>query len=362
VNALPRAEVAARIAAYLQNPEPDGLSAVAREVFAFQYEHNAPFRRFCDGRGVTPDAVRTWQDIPAAPAVAFKRFALTCAPEEECTPERGGRVFHSSGTTGTETSRHFMDATALNLYRLSLRAGYSRFVMPDGARLPVLALMAPPDLALHSSLSFMLGELIGEYGGAFFIGDGWQERLAETLRQLEGPVVVFGTAFAWVHFFDSVSETFALPLGSRVVETGGFKGRSREVEREELYALFTERLGVLVTHSLSEYGMSEMASQFYDSTLYDHVHGIVRPSRKVSPLWLRTRIMDPVTGKEARAGEAGLLAHYDLANLNSVLAIQTEDMGIVAEEGDGFYLLGRAPGAVLRGCSLTAEELMISRV
>lgn len=204
----------------------------------------------------------------------------------------------------------------------------------------------------------MLGELVGEYGGAFFVEEGWQERLAETLRELQGPVVAFGTAFAWVHFFDSVSERFSLPSGSRVVETGGFKGRSREVARDELYTLFTERLGVPATHCLSEYGMSEMASQFYDSTLYDHVHGIVRPVRKVALPWLRTRIMDPVTGQEAKTGEAGLLAHYDLANLNSVLAIQTEDMGIAAEDDDGFYLLGRAPGAVLRGCSLTAEELM----
>jgi hypothetical protein len=103
--------------------------------------------------------------------------------------------------------------------------------------------------------------------------------------------------------------------------------------------------------------MSEMASQFYDSPLRDHALGTTRPARKIAPPWLRTCILDPITGQEAAPGAPGLLVHYDLANLNSVLAIQTEDMGYAADDGDGFVLLGRAPGAVLRGCSLTAEEM-----
>jgi hypothetical protein len=195
----------------------------------------------------------------------------------------------------------------------------------------------------------------------FFWGDGWQGRFAEKLRTVEQmgkPCVLFGTAFAWVHFFDTTPERFALPPGTRIVETGGFKGRSREVERDELYNLFTERLGVVPTHCVSEYGMSEMASQFYDSTLVDHMNGVTRPVRKLAAPTIRTRIMNPVTGKECEPGEPGLLLHVDIGNLNSVLAIQTEDMGVQAEDGDGFVLLGRAPGAILRGCSLTAEEVV----
>ena len=130
-----------------------------------------------------------------------------------------------------------------------------------------------------------------------------------------------------------------------MIETGGFKGRSREVEKSELYALFTERLGADPMCCFSEYGMSELASQFYSQ-------GVDGP--KLAPPWLRTRILDPVTGTDAAPGKPGLLAHYDLANYNSVQAIQTEDMGIWDERG-GFQLLGRAPGAVLRGCSLLAE-------
>lgn len=331
-----------------KRPCPDGFDPLARRLFAVQYERNAPYRAFCDGRGVTPETVASWRDIPAAPAAAFKRFALTCAPQAACTPERGGRVFHSSGTTGDETSRHFLDAPALDLYRISLRAGFRRFALPDHAALPVLALMPPPQEAPHSSLSFMLGELIADYGGRFFFADGWQTELADILRSLAEPVVLFGTAFAWVHLFDALNdrnETFALPSGSRVIETGGFKGRSRELARDELYAAFTARLGVPPAHCLAEYGMSEMASQFYDAN-----SGV-----KIGPPWVRTRILDPVTGADAAPGAQGLLVHTDLANSNSVLAIQTEDWGQAAPDGEGFVLLGRAPGAVLRGCSLTAE-------
>jgi hypothetical protein len=355
--------LAASIAGYIVAGEKDdaAFTKLALHLFVYQYERNVPYRRFCDGRGVTPDAATSWRDIPTAPAAAFKRFALSGAPEADCTPERGGRVFHSSGTTGAETSRHFLDEAALGLYDFSLMCAYRRFVLSDKEKFDkhtVFALMPDPESAPHSSLSYMLGSLTEGYGGGFFWGDGWQGRLSDALASTGDAVTIFGTAFAWVHFFDSTTEAFALPAGSRVVETGGFKGRSREVSRDELYALFTERLGVPPTHCVSEYGMSEMASQFYDSTLRDHLNGITREPRKVAPPWLKTRILDPVSGTDAAPGQPGLLAHYDLANLNSVLAIQTEDMGIAAPDGDGFTLLGRAPGAVLRGCSLTAEELL----
>ena len=353
--------LAEEIAAFLQSGAENSVpfDRLAQRVFAYQYAHNEPYRRFCEGRGVRPESLVSWQEIPAAPAVAFKRFALTCALEEACTPEQGGAcVFHSSGTTGTETSRHFLDAAALNVYRASLQRGYERLVTPDAATLPLFALMPTPETAPHSSLSFMLEALIAVFGGGFFWDDGWQARLADALRTRNEPVTVFGTAFAWVHFFDATDERFVLPPGSRVVETGGFKGRSREVSRDELYQLFTERLGIPPSHAVSEYGMSEMASQLYDSSLFDATKGIARSPRKIAPPWLKTRLLDPVTGNDAAPGQPGLLAHYDLANLNSVLAIQTEDLGIAAPDGDGFVLLGRAPGAVLRGCSLTAEALM----
>jgi Acyl-protein synthetase, LuxE len=310
----------------------------ALALFAHQYTHNLPYHHFCNGRGKTPENVIAWQEIPAAPASAFKHFPLTCAPESECV-----KVWHSSGTTSTETSRHFMDAPALDAYKKSLHAG---FVASIGTQ-PVLALMPTPEDAPHSSLSFMASELIATHSGEFFWGNKWQERLTASLQSINQPMTLFGTAFAWVHFFDALNNAkIPLPSNTKIIETGGFKGKSREVSRDELYGWFVEKLGVPLTHCHSEYGMSEMASQFY-STGNGPLYG---------PDWLQTRVLDPLTETECPNGTPGLLAHYDLANTNSVLAIQTEDWGYKNANGDGsLVLLGRAPGAVLRGCSLLAE-------
>lgn len=308
------------------------FDALALALFAVQFAQNVPYQRLCKGRGLTPETVTRWQDIPPVPAAAFKYFALTCVPEKDCPV-----VFHSSGTTSSETSRHFLSSASVEVYRTSLRAGFT-WALPYAPQ-TLLALMPPPSELPHSSLSFMLEALCA----TFFTPDS----LAEHLRENYQPVTVFGTAFAFMHLFDGTDgERFALPHGSTVIETGGFKGRSREVSREALYGLFVERLGVPLNNCYSEYGMSELASQFYS-------RGLDGP--KQAPPWLRTRLLDPVTGTDAAPGTPGLLTHYDLANLNSVLAIQTEDLGI--EVPGGFQLLGRAPGAVLRGCSLTMEEL-----
>jgi len=347
------------IRSYISNPDAEQVEGLFLRIFEYQWRFNRTYRAYCDRRNLSPDNILRWQDIPPAPAAAFKRFELRCSPLEDAAIANGGITFDSSGTSQSETSRHYMDAPALSVYRTSLRGGYRKYVLTDLESPEILALM--PTLTAESpfsSLSFMLEELIHDYGGAFLTGMGWQEKLRNSLRGRTEPVVLFGTAFAFLHFFDFSDEQFSLPTGSRIVETGGFKGKSREVSREELYSLFTERLGIPATHCISEYGMSELASQYYESTFYDFTRDVSRVSRKVASPTLRTRIVNPVTNHDVAPGEAGLLVHYDVCNLNSVVAIQTEDMGIWADDKkDGFHLLGRAPGAVLRGCSLTAEEM-----
>ncbi|MDH7571325.1 MAG: long-chain fatty acid--CoA ligase [Armatimonadota bacterium] len=350
------ADLAPAIAAFIaaEDPRDEAFDAVARQLFGYQYVNNLPYRRYCDLLGVTPDNIAHWTQIPAAPAAAFKEHSLTCVP-----PEAAQCVFHSSGTTGRAASRHYLSAHALALYNQSLRAGFNRFVLPDGARLPLWALVPPPQEAPHSSLSYMIRSLMDADPRSshrfFWRHDGPDTTaLAAALRSCAEPVILFGTAFAWVLFFDACPDVFRLPPGTRVLETGGFKGRTREIPADELYSLFTHRLGVPPSHCLAEYGMSEMCSQAYDSTLVDALAGRCLPRRKLGPPWLRTRVIDPRTGTDAAPGETGILCHYDLANLNSVLAIETEDLG--ARLLDGFQLRGRVPRSELRGCSLTAEE------
>ena len=334
--------LAQKIADFIQTPPSRDTDAVfdalALAQFARQYDCCLPFRRLCDGQGRTPGGIDRWQDIPAVPAQAFKVYDLSCAPMFQTVA-----VFHSSGTTGAQASRHFFDTTALGLYETSLRIGFSAAFPRHPRRL--WALMSTPQAAPHSSLSHMLGALDAE---RYF----WDEdaALASALAEQTEPVALFGTAFSYVQLFDGTDQNWRLPAGSFVIETGGFKGRTREVPREELYALFETRLGVPIEDCYSEYGMSEMASQFYGRGL-DPV--------KRGPHWVRTRAIDPETGEDAMPGTPGLLRHYDLANYNSVQALQTQDRGTLMP--DGFVLHGRAPDAEVRGCSLTVEELWTKR-
>jgi hypothetical protein len=160
------------------------------------------------------------------------------------------------------------------------------------------------------------------------------------------PVVLFGTAFSFVHLLDHLLSRrlrFQLPPGSCALETGGYKGRSRSLPKEELHALMEERLGVPRSKIVCEYGMSELSSQAYDSPWSGN-------RRFRVPAWARAVVISPETGLEVAEGETGLLRVFDLANVFSVMAIQTEDLAV--RHADGFELLGRARLAEARGCSL----------
>ena len=138
------------------------------------------------------------------------------------------------------------------------------------------------------------------------------------------------------------------------METGGFKGKTKEISKEMLYRDCESFLGIQKNHCASEYGMTELSSQCYkrgDSTLSKRTS-----SPFLGPAWMRTLVIDPMTGREVRKGSVGFLRHFDLANRGSVIAVQTEDMGCAV--GDGFEFLGRAKGSEPRGCSLSYEEFI----
>lgn len=144
------------------------------------------------------------------------------------------------------------------------------------------------------------------------------------------------------------------------MDTGGFKGSGRDVQPAELLASYRDLLGIDATHRVNEYGMTELCSQFYGTALRDVSAG--RPARDghAAPPWVRTRAVDPDTLEPVAPGAVGILQHFDLANAGSVMAIQTEDLGLV---DDGrFILLGRAPGAPPRGCSIAMDLLLRDRV
>ena len=185
--------------------------------------------------------------------------------------------------------------------------------------------------------------------------DGWDPaRAIRALERSREPLAVVGTAFAFVHLLDALAARDArleLPPKSRVMETGGFKGRGREIRREALHDAISQRLGVPHERIVNQYGMSELASQFYEPTL---AIGVPSQVKRVPP-WVRTRVVDPDTLDDVSPGERGVLIHYDLANTGSVLAVQTSDVGRIA--ATGFEVLGRLEGAEAKGCSIAADAL-----
>ncbi len=282
-------------------PEEE-FEVLAREVFRHQFETNPVYRAFCEARGRTPSSVESWRDIPAVPTRAFKALRLVSGD-----PAAVRLVFRTSGTSRGTSERgehHVLDP---ELYREALLPNFVAHLLPDGARLPLLSLIPPPEEVPDSSLSFMIGvvrDALAAPGGGFFLDPSGRlgvEDFTGALRAAEAegtPVLLVATAFALVHGLDALAERglrVRLPDGSRLMETGGYKGRSRELSRADLYAAVEEHLGLPPARVVNEYGMTEMLSQFYEPVLPGGCPEGVDARFHVSPPWVRTRVLDPAT-------------------------------------------------------------------
>jgi acyl-CoA synthetase (AMP-forming)/AMP-acid ligase II len=213
-------------------------------------------------------------------------------------------------------------------------------------------------------LGAALDLLSGRRGGFFVTAGGTIDTagLSDALVEAtdrEAPVLLAGTAFAFVHWLDWLKERnqrFDLPSGSRIMETGGFKGRSRVLDRPEFYESLSAAHGVPLCQIVNEYGMTELLSQFYDTTDGATAGVRLEDRRHVPPPWVRTRVLDPNTLQALPDGAPGLFCHFDLANAGSVMVVLTEDLGVAVD--GGFRVLGRAQGAEPRGCSIAMDDLL----
>jgi hypothetical protein len=256
----------------------------------------------------------------------------------------------------------------LALYEASLWPWFKENVGPKMNNQRLLCLTPSAAQVRHSSLIHMF-DVVRQHSGAdenVFVGrvgaaSAWTldfDSACVALRANdESPVLVLGTAFSFVQLLDKMrAHNFRvqLPEGSRVMETGGYKGRSRELPKAELHELIAAQLGVPLSQVICEYGMSELSSQAYDRvpSFKFQVPGSAQAFR--FPPWARAKVISPETGREVAEGETGLLRVFDLANVFSVMAIQTEDLAV--RRGAGFELIGRAPVAESRGCSLMSAE------
>lgn len=304
--------------------------ALALALYRWQRAHNPRYAALAGD--AEPERIEA---IPAVPVSLFKELDLACFDLA-----RPHVTFRTSGTTGQRRGvHHLLDTT---LYDLG--AGRHFAARVPGAPRRVVSL-CPPGGGDSS-----LGHMVDRFGESVFHGFVEGEVRGETWAALSrGPVLLAATAFA-------LDALFALPGGARlgpesvVMVTGGFKGRRVRLDADGLYAAIPARLGA--PRVVGEYGMTELSSQLWT----DPVPAGARPGAFVAPPWLLPYAVDPASGLPV-AGE-GVLRFVDLANVDSVLAIETLDVGAV--EGDRVTLLGRLEGAELRGCSLRAEDLLLA--
>ena len=332
----------------------DDFNQLALAIFAFQFEHNLPYRRFATQRGRTPFTVKHWRGIPAVPISAFKDLTLSCRPIDEIP-----HIFMTSGTTGAGRGRSYHPT--LTVYNLSMKLHFRQRFMGEFERLRMGILFPPKATLPNSSLAHYLDLAMQEFGtpeSAVLVDDNGLDmpRLLAALEQAETrgePYALLGASYSFVHLLDALQQQhrrFVLPPGSRILDTGGFKGQSRDVEPEAFYHALSTTLGVPRSLCINMYGMTELSTQYYDNG------NATCPSVKSGPHWIRTRVVNPLTGDDVAEGEVGVLVHHDLAHFNSVSAMLTEDAGVLVE--DGFYLLGRVAGADAKGCSLAMEDFL----
>jgi len=350
----------------------DEFNRLALEVFRHQVEASPVYGSFVRARGVDPVRVQDWNEIPAVPTAAFKEVPLGSVGSRPAEA-----VFRTSGTSQGRRARGVHSVHDLSLYRDSLLATSRRFLGPAFGTPPVtdnirttnfrFLFVAPaPEALPDSSLLFMFGAWMREWddgGGRFLADSTWRipkgrlQQELEACRRTMTPVLLGGTAFSFGQLLEEIGESGVPPLakGSVVLETGGFKGRVRSVPRPALYRAISRTFNIPTTRIVNEYGMTELLSQFYEPVLLEGGPEDLEQRRHLGPPWVRTRILDPYTLEPSGDGNVGILCHMDLANLDSVSAILTDDLGHAVD--DGFRIMGRAEGAETRGCSLIVEEL-----
>ncbi len=308
------------------------FSNLALEIFNHQFKNNKVYRSFCDLLYKHPSDVNTIDDIPFLPIQFFKTHKILSSQNPIQT------TFTSSGTTGSITSNHFV--TDLELYQTSFTKGFETFY-GEINNYVVLALLPSYLEREGSSLVYMVNTFIKQSKhpeSGFYLNN--LSELKDTLIKLnseEKKVLLIGVSFALLDLI----ETHQFHLKHTIImETGGMKGRRKELIREELHTQLKEGFCVKTIHS--EYGMTELLSQGYSKG-----HGLYN-----CPKWMRVLTRDTEDALSIQAfGKTGGINVIDLANINSCSFIATQDLGRVHTNGS-FEVIGRFDHSDIRGCNL----------
>lgn len=324
---------------YAASPDAERFDALAVEVLAHQIGTIPAYGRLAAARGFSP--AMGWRQAPLVPTELFRDLRLSAADADLQT-------FRTSGTTAGRRGERHLSSRGLDLYHAGMEAPFVEHVLAGMQGAHWLSLIPPAEELPDSSLSHMVSALARRWAAdvAWCLGSQGldADAFVAAAQASAEPVVVLATSFALVNLLDALAgRPCLLPAGSRMMLTGGFKGKSRTLDEPTLLAEVEATFGLSAAHVVPEYGMTELSSQAYGRPL------VANPC-------LRLRVVDPLTHGDLVAGAVGLVACFDVLNIDNVSAILTSDLGQLDDEGR-LTLLGRAPDAVLRGCSLTAEEL-----
>ena len=305
---------------------------IALKVFRFQYDNNSVYREFCQFLNVEKQQVKSLQQIPFLPIQFFKSHEVLSSTEKI------QETFTSSGTTGMSTSRHFV--TDITLYEESYRKGFAQFY-GNIENYAVLALLPSYLEREGSSLIYMVDDLIqlsNHPESGFYLNN--YDDLIQKLLQLDEAgenIILIGVTYALLDLIEK--QQFHLK-NTIIMETGGMKGKRKEMIREELHELLCKGFGVNAIHS--EYGMTELLSQAYSLG-----NGIFE-----CPNWMQVLIRDTEDALSyVENGKTGGINVIDLANINSCSFIATQDLG-KKQPNNSFEVLGRFDNSDIRGCNL----------
>ena len=316
---------------------------LALDLFLFQYENNDVYKQYTDALQIEPGAVQAISQIPFLPIRFFKSHRIQTTVFDPST------IFESSGTSGSINSRHFVKDT--DMYKKAFKKGFELFYGPvkDWCILGLLPSYLERE---NSSLVFMVNELIrlsARPGSGFYLDD--YNKLSSLINELEDQgqkTLLIGVTFALLDFasiYSSWIERKSLEH-TVIMETGGMKGRRKDMVRQEVHTILKRAFDVPVVHS--EYGMTELLSQAYSSG-----DGIFK-----CPPWMKVLIRDEddpfqisVPRFQTVTQVSGAINIIDLANIYSCSFIATDDAGKLFPDGS-FEVLGRIDNSDLRGCSL----------
>jgi len=329
------------------------FNELALAEFAFQYANNEILREFAQAKGVNPETIGDWSEIPLVYNDVFKKTLVSSFPLEKTVMS-----CLTSGTTSlTQRGRIFREENGQKLVFTANRVMTQHYVFPDfadGARCRILILAPSPDVAPSMGMAIGMEQTrrcFGTDDSIFLLKRSGIDvgKLIKALRESEEsgvPVALIGATSAFVYFFQACRRDgmrFSLPQGSRVCDGGGYRGRFGVITRDDYYDMVEDLLGISANFCVNTLGEAETATNLFDDALSRHYQGKEERVRlRPVPPWARVRAFSTDDLAPLPDGEVGLLAHWDLANAPTVLGVITDNLGFTSDNGTACEIVGRA--------------------